>query len=143
MTVSLFGHRNIPYSLTEKIEKTLESLIENLGANRFYVGCNGEFDFVAIRALKNLKDKHPEIDVCIVLAYMPKSNYINFGLDTMLPEAAARSIPRFAIIARNRWMVEVSDVVVTYVTRSFGGAAKAKSLAIAANKTVIELSKHN
>ena len=47
--------------------------------------------------------------------------------------------PRFAIDYRNKWMIDHSDVI-TYVRRSFGGAAKSKTLAAKKNKTVIELS---
>ena len=37
-------------------------------------------------------------------------------------------------------MIERSDVVITYVTHSFGGAAKFKKLAKRKKKTVVELS---
>ncbi len=39
-------------------------------------------------------------------------------------------------------MIDRSDIVITYVCRSFGGAAKFKSLAIRKKKTVIELAKN-
>jgi len=38
-------------------------------------------------------------------------------------------------------MVENSQYVVTYVTRTFGGAAQFKELAIKKGKTVIEIAK--
>ncbi len=47
---------------------------------------------------------------------------------------------RFAISWRNKWMIEQSDVVVTYVTHGFGGAWQFKALAQRQGKTVIELS---
>lgn len=37
--------------------------------------------------------------------------------------------PKFAISKRNRWMIEHSDIVVTYVKYHFGGAAQWKVLA--------------
>lgn len=44
-----------------------------------------------------------------------------------------------AIDYRNRWMVERSDCVITYVNRSWGGAAKYKKFAQNRGKTVYEL----
>ena len=55
-------------------------------------------------------------------------------------EGIENHLPRFAIAFRNRWMIKKSDYVVTYVTRSFGGAYKFKTLSVTKNKTVIEIS---
>ncbi len=46
---------------------------------------------------------------------------------------------RFGIEYRNKWMIENSDYVVTYVRRSFGGAAKFKALAERKKKNVINI----
>ena len=47
---------------------------------------------------------------------------------------------RFAIFYRNKWMIERSDYVVTYVTHQIGsGAAQFKELAEKQGKIVIEL----
>lgn len=141
LTVSFFGHRDVPYSLTAVIEQTTKHLIESEGADRFLVGCNGVFDSMVIKVLSTLKKSRPEIDVCVVLAYMPKNKEQSYhGLDTVFPESAARALPRFAISARNRWMVASSDIIVTYVKRSFGGAAAAKKYASSKKKRIIELS---
>ena len=50
---------------------------------------------------------------------------------------------RFAISYRNKWMIEQSDYVVTYVNHSWGGAAQFKELAEKKGKTVIELNDNN
>lgn len=39
----------------------------------------------------------------------------------------------------NKWMIQQSDVVVTYVTHNFGGAAQFKEMAEIRGKTVIEV----
>lgn len=46
---------------------------------------------------------------------------------------------RFAIDKRNRWMIDHSDFVITYVSRSFGGAAKFKEIAEKKNRVVINI----
>jgi hypothetical protein len=59
--------------------------------------------------------------------------------DTVFPEGLEKIPPRFAISKRNRWMIEHSDYVVTYVRHSFGGAAQFKALAEKKGKKAIEL----
>ncbi len=82
-----------------------------------------------------------QIEYDVVLAYYPnKPDPLFEAFDTLLPEGIETVPRRFAIDYRNKWMLEQSDFVVTYVTHSFGGAAKFKELAEKKNKVVIELS---
>jgi hypothetical protein len=46
---------------------------------------------------------------------------------------------KFAIIKRNEWIVEQSDLIVVYCLRSFGGAYNALKYAKRKNKKIIEL----
>ena len=140
MTVTFFGHKDTPKEIEPTLRSTLVDLIENHGATEFYVGNNGSFDTMVRRQLENLSQTYP-ITYNIVLAYIPtkKSEYDSFT-NTLLPEGIETIPKRFAISYRNKWMVEQSDVVVTYVTHSFGGAAQFKAMAERQGKTVIELS---
>ncbi len=140
MTVIFFGHKDTPKEIEPTLRTTLVDLIENHGANVFYVGNNGSFDTMVRRQLENLSQTYP-ITYSVVLAYLPgkKSEHDNLT-NTILPEGIEAVPRRFAISWRNKWMVEQSDVVVTYVTHSFGGAAQFKALAERQRKTVIELS---
>ena len=140
MTVTFFGHKDTPKNIEPTLRTTLVDLIENHDATEFYVGNNGNFDTMVRRQLENLSQTYP-ITYNIVLAYIPtkKSEYDSFT-NTLLPEGIETIPKRFAISYRNKWMVEQSDVVVTYVTHSFGGAAQFKEMAERQGKTVIELS---
>lgn len=60
-------------------------------------------------------------------------------LPTLLPEGIERVPGRFAISWRNRWLLEHCDVVVCYVTHSWGGAAKFVQLAKKRGKSVCNL----
>ena len=73
---------------------------------------------------------------------MPKRKAENSEL-TILPEGIETVPPRFAISYRNKWMIEQSDYVITYVIHSWGGAAQFKELAEKKGKTVIELLNKN
>ena len=141
MTVTFFGHKDTPKEIEPTLRTTLVDLIENHDATKFYVGNNGNFDTMVRRQLENLSQTYP-ITYNIVLAYLPtkKSEYDDYT-NTILPEGIETAPKRFAISYRNKWMLEQSDAVVTYVTHSFGGAAQFKEIAVKQGKTVIELSK--
>ena len=137
-TCTFFGHRDTPQSVKPLLQTVLCDLIEQ-GVDRFYVGNQGNFDAMAAALLKELEQSRG-IRFEIVLAYLPKERDPFFETHSILPEGIENVPPRFAIEYRNKWMIDHSDIVITYVRRSFGGAAKFKTLATKKNKTVIELS---
>ena len=138
MTCTFFGHRDTPQTVKPLLREVLMDLIEHQGVTRFYVGNQGSFDRMAADLLKELSEA-ADIRYEIVLAYMPKTNGSFDEAPTILPDGIEAVPPRFAIEYRNKWMIERSDIVVTYVRHSFGGAAKFKDLGVKKNKTVIEL----
>lgn len=140
MTVTFFGHKDTPKEIEPTLRATLVDLIENHGATEFYVGNNGSFDTMVRRQLENLSQTYP-ITYNVVLAYLPtkKSEYDDYT-NTIYPEGIETAPKRFAISWRNKWMIEQSDVVVTYVTHTYGGAAQFKAMAQRQGKMVIELS---
>ena len=139
MTVTFFGHKDTPKEIEPTLRATLVDLIENHDATEFYVGNNGNFDTMVRRQLEDLSNTY-SITYNVVLAYLPakKSEYDDYT-NTILPEGIETAPKRFAISWRNKWMIEQADIVVTYVTHSFGGAAQFKELAERQGKTVIEL----
>ena len=140
MTVTFFGHKDTPKEIEPTLRTTLVDLIENHGATEFYVGNNGNFDTMVRRQLEELSKIYP-ITYSVVLAYLPtKKNEYEDHSNTILPEGIETVPKRFAISWRNKWMIEQSDIVVTYVTHTFGGAAQFKEMAKRQGKTVIELS---
>ena len=142
MVCTFFGHRQI-YNAKE-IEPTLRSalveLIENCDVKTFYVGNHGAFDTMAQRVLKELASIYP-ISCFIVLAYLPeKAPKEPYRLETLFPEGIETVPKRLAILYRNKWLIEHSDYVITYVTHDLGsGAAQFKALAEKSYKTVIEI----
>ena len=140
MTVTFFGHKDTPKEIEPTLRTTLVDLIENKNVTVFYVGNNGNFDTMVRRQLEDLSQTYP-ITYNVVLAYLPtkKSEYDDYT-NTILPEGIETVPKRFAISYRNKWMIQQSDMVVTYVTHGFGGAAKFKAMAERQRKMVIELS---
>ena len=137
-----FGHRDCPDAIKPRLREVLVQLIERDGVDRFYVGHQGAFDAIVHSVLRELVKSYPQIQYDIVLAYVPqgKANYdTEMTQNTILPEGIETAPKRFAIDRRNKWMLQQSDYVVTYVTHSWGGAAKFANEAKRLGKTVIEI----
>lgn len=140
MTVTFFGHKDTPIEIEPTLRTTLIDLIENHNAAVFYVGNNGNFDTMVRRKLETLSQTYP-ITYSVVLAYLPtkKSEYNDYT-NTIYPEGIETVPKRFAISYRNKWMIQQADTVVSYVIRTYGGAAQFKAMAERYRMPVIELS---
>ncbi len=139
---TFFGHRDCPLSICARLKFVLEKLIVDNAVDTFYVGNHGNFDRYVYQMLRELQQEHPQIHYQIVLAYLPgkaseheKEKYEH----TLFPEGLENVPRRFAIDYRNKWMLERAEYVVTYITRSFGGAAKYALLTEKKGKTQINL----
>ena len=140
---TFFGHADSPTNIKKEIQKVIEDLILQKGVTTFYVGSNGNFDRMVQSVLIDLKKQYPNLECCTVLAYMPgiKSEF-DTGyekLETLYPDGLEKVPKRFAIDWRNKWMVQQSDYVISYVRHSFGGAAKYMELAKRKKKIVYNL----
>lgn len=142
VTCCFFGHKDAPSSIYAKLEAAVEELIIENGVSSFLVGNHGYFDRMALDALRKLKIKYPHINYNVVLAYMPGEkeewNPYHYS-ETMLPEGIEGVHPKYAISWRNKWLVDESDIVVAYITHSWGGAAKYVGMATKRGKNVINL----
>ena len=136
---TFFGHRDCPDTIRTKLREVLVELIANHGVEMFYVGNQGRFDTIVSGVLRDLKKEYPNIDYAVLLAYMPCRQNEDEDSDTMLPEGIEFVHPRYAISWRNSWMLQQSDYVVTYITHSWGGAAKFADKAKKQGKRVINI----
>jgi len=141
MRVTFFGHRQVLEDIQPLLESTIEDLILHHNANCFYVGNQGEFDSMVYKTLKELKVKYPQISYAVVLAYMPPEgkNIQREDMPTLYPDGLETVPRKFAISFRNRWLIDHSDTVISYVTYSVGGAATFTALAEKRGKEVIRL----
>ena len=138
---TFFGHRDCPSSVRPELSKVLTNLIENYAVDIFYVGQQGNFDALVQSVLKELLTAYPHIRYAVVLDRMPpkQSESVPDHADTLLPEGIETIHPRFAISWRNKWMLNQSDYVVTYIAHSWGGAAKFAELAARQKKRIINI----
>ena len=137
---TFFGHADTPKEIEPILRSTLIELIEKQEVRLFYVGNHGNFDQMVTNTLGALKRQYPEIQFYIVLAYLPTNNHIALAeAETVFPEGLEHVPKRFAIVWRNRWMIDRSHYVITFVQRDFGGAATFQKRAAKKGKTVINL----
>ena len=137
---TFFGHRECPDSIKTQLREVLIDLVTNHNVNMFYVGNQGRFDAIVRGVLRELKKEYPQINYAVVLAYMPgkQTEYDDYS-DTTFPEGIESVHPRYAISWRNNWMLRQSDYVVTYITHSWGGAAKYAARAKCQGKCIYSL----
>ena len=142
MTVCFFGHRSI---IEKEVEPGLNCVLLQLineGECEFLVGHQGQFDLLVIKTLEQMQLSFPQLNFYIVLAYMPgpKKQYQTLDYSrAFFPEGLESAPARFAIPRRNRWMIDNSNIVVTYCTHH-GGAHDAMLMARHKGKRVINLS---
>lgn len=135
---TFFGHRDCPSVIRGVLSAEIERLIDEKGADTFYVGTQGNFDRMAYAALVELRKRYQHIKIYRVLAYMPKPGD-NDTADTIVPEGIENAYPRYAIVHRNNWMIDHSDYVIAYVTHTFGGAYQAVERAKKKGKIMIQI----
>ena len=137
MVCTFFGHRDTPKEIEPTLRSALIDLIENKNATVFYVGNHGNFDAMVRRQLEDLSKTYP-IKYYVVLAYMPSKN-AEPDEHSIFPEGIESVPRRFAINYRNKWMLNKSDIVVTYVNRPIGGAWEFKQMAEKLRKNIVRL----
>ena len=140
MTVTFCGHSDtiITTELQEWLRNTIRAQVE-AGANLFYLGGYGSFDRAAASAVWEVKKAFPTITSSLVLSYLDQKVELTHYDNTVYPPL--ETVPRrYAILRRNRWMVEVSDVIIANVAHGWGGAAQTLQYAMKKKKTIINFS---
>ncbi len=150
LTVCLFGHRIIEdYQTVESKLYELLRIIMQKGNREieFLVGRNGDFDLMAASLIRKLKKEtgNENVFLALVLPYETaelRNNTESFEsyYDSIeICEASANQNFKYAIVARNRDMVDRSDMVVVYVKNKSGGAYQAQKYAEKNQKRIINL----
>lgn len=147
MICAFFGHADAPNEIKEKLKSTIIEVIEKYKPEKFLMGKEGKFDYMAASVLNELSKTY-DIDYNIVLAYLKGTGksegdcmFICDEKHTTYPEGLEKVPPRFAICHRNRWIIENADIIIAYVDRSWGGAAKFVRLAAKKGIKIINLGK--
>ena len=138
MICSFFGHHDCPISIKPKLLETIKKQIEQ-GVTEFYIGNHGNFDGMALSCLRELKRSRAEIHYAVILAYLPTDPNAYLPEETIFPEGIETVPKRFAIDLRNRWIVNHTDIIISYIDHSWGGAAKYVEKAKKRGATILNL----
>ena len=140
-----FGNRNVFENIEDKVYMAITDAAEQ-GCEIFYTGAMGEFDRLYSSAVRKAKKVYPNIKLLCVKPYFTndintdKDYYSALYDDILIPDELASIHPKAAIKARNRWMIDNSNIVLIYTVRNYGGAYEAKKYAERKNKTMVDIS---
>ena len=140
LTVSLFGHREIDdlRQLNEQITPLIRDILQADAYVVFLIGRNGEFDEHVASVIKVIQKEvgTENSEIALVLPYTVADliYYEAYYDSIIIPEAVHHAHPKSAITRKNRWMIEQSDLVITYTERDEGGAYTAMKYAKKLNK---------
>lgn len=145
VVISFCGHSSC--NMSKDDEKKLMYIIEDVVGDKqvdFYLGGYGDFDSFAKRCATEYKRTHPSARLVFVTPYIGKwidrrKEYLQSEYDEILYPQLEGVPYRFAISKRNRYMMDVADVVIAYVSVDFGGAYQSLEYARRHNKHIINL----
>ena len=122
------GHREANESVLPRLELEIERLIIEERVRYFYVGGYGGFDQIATTAVKQVKQKYPDITLMLVLPYHPAERPVEKppGYDgTYYPEGLEKTPRPFAIVKANQLMVDSCEWLICFVRQ---GASNSRNL---------------
>ncbi len=141
ITCTFFGHGDTPWGIKDKVKKAIIELITKYGVELFLAGDSGGFDRMVKNVLSELQPLY-KFKFFVVLSRIPIKNrseqYFDYSI-SVLPDGIESVLPRFRIDFRNKYMLNSSDYVISYIKREYGGAFKYYEKAKRKNITVINL----
>lgn len=146
MIITFFGHSH--FCRTKEYEEKMLLFLENTVGNQavdMFLGGYGEFDSFAYYCCKKYKETHSSVSLVFVTPYMTQEyqkkhlESQKFRYDLIIYPEIEKKPKKFAIAYRNRYMIEKSDFVVTYVSHDWGGAYTAYKMAKRIGKNVFNL----
>lgn len=123
-TAMFIGHRDcVGLDITD-VRAEIAKLVE-CGVTDFLCGGMGAFDYLCAAAVYQQKRKHPRIKSHAIIPYLTRDVQAKEFFDSIVyPDGLEKYHHRYAITARDRWMVENSAYALCYINHDWGGAAK-------------------
>ena len=117
----MFGHADCPDSMLPRIEQAIEHYYSQYEIADFYIGNRGRFDSLAATAVRNAKQRHPDIRMYLLLAYHPSERPVDLwgGFDGSFYPPLENTPRQFTIVKANQYMVDTTDFLICYV-KHFG-----------------------
>lgn len=148
MVVSFIGHSKISGErrLRLRLKEALIEIIQEKKEERvtFYCGGYGDFDLLCGSVLFELRKEGFALESFYITPYLDSDRRLSDQsflqqYDGVIYPPLESTPPRFAIVKRNRWIVDESDLLLTYVLYSFGGAAQTRAYAERKGKRILNI----
>ncbi len=138
---TFIGHRNCSPEIKKELYLVIENIIVKNKVDTFYIGTHGNFDYYAYSVLSELKKKY-QIRIIIALAYLGGRLSYYKDEETVFPEILEKCPKKYAILKRNKYMIEKSSFMVAYVNNALSNAYKSFEYAQKRQLTIINLGKY-
>ena len=144
MVISFCGHREFTPD-AEKEKAIIDILLKYAETEQeivCYTGGYGAFDWFAASCINKAKKAAHNIVNCLVVPYITSSYLERISLhtkefDEVIYPPLENIPPKFAIIRRNEWMIDNSDLLIACVKYSWGGAARTLEYARRRGKIIL------
>lgn len=146
MIITFCGHAD--FQKTKEYEqKILTFLDKTVGTQSadMYLGGYGNFDQFAFECCQKYKKTHSNISLIFVTPYLSieyQKRFLEYkqpNYDLIIYPEIENKPPKFAILYRNRWMIEQSDFVVCGIDHAWGGAYKTYQYAKQKKKSILNI----
>lgn len=142
--VSFIGHRTLynQRQIEIKLEEIIVKLIEEKEYVEFYIGRNGDFDILAASTIKRMQKEYGNHNSCLIGVFpypMKDDEYYEKYYDEIIFPISYKTHFKRAILERNKWIVENSELLICYVETSSGGAYTCMEYAKKKKKTIKNL----
>lgn len=112
--------------MEKKLKEEILKLFEEYDFISFYIGDQGAFDYLSRITVGKLKQKKKlPCEIVYISPYlkMPERGLMKYFESTIyLP---LETVPKkYAILRRNKWMIEQADILIAYVWDITGGTFK-------------------
>ena len=144
MRICFFGHAE--FNASNEVEQRLLTLLKDYTSKynvEFLFGGYGRFDDFALKCVNSIQSSNNIrrifVTPYITEEYKYRLEYARHIYDEIIYPEIENTPLRFAISARNKWMVNNCDVIICYINHTYGGAYSAVKWA--KEKMIINLGK--
>ncbi len=152
MIISFFGHSSIPYydeeNLENKVYEILETELKDVKTIKLYLGGYGRFSTIALKSCLRFKKIRPDALTYYITPYITESHFTRckewFRITDNSIYPPLEKVPkRLAIVRRNNWMINHSDLIILFVDHTASYAGKILEQVIKSKKRFINIGKYN
>lgn len=146
MIITFCGHSKI-FNGGQELHDKIYSVIEQEAKDahvKFYLGAYGEFDNLALKVCSRFKRNRLNTELYFISPYlddkyMTARKTLLEQFDGIIYPPLENTPKKYAIIERNKWIVNQADFIIAYVNHSWGGAAKTLEYAYKKHKKFVNL----